>query len=126
MHDTEKENNSAIIDFFLCLALLYRLYGYITNYTRNIPHVNLVGLQPIYLPHLLLLSHISPSVSPLPPSPSRSIFVIPTLSADTHRLRFGALSVALYVILSISISRPRSHSAIPLAPSDLGRSQPAN
>lgn len=59
--------------------------------------------------HLLLLSHISLSVS------SRSIFVIPALSADTHRLRFG-LSVALYVILSISISRLRSHSAIPLAP----------
>lgn len=78
MHDTEKENNSAIIDFFLCLALLFRLYGYITNYTRNIPHVNLVGLQPIYLPHLLLLSHISPSVPPplpLPPVPSSSFLL---------------------------------------------------
>lgn len=72
--------------------------------------------------HLLLLSHISLCVSLPPPFHLRH-----SCSISWHSpAAIWGLSVALHVILSISICRPRSHSAIPLAPSDLGRSRPAN
>jgi len=100
------------------VASLDLLLDYITNYVQNILHINHVGLQPIYF--ISCSSAIFLPLSPLAPSSSFLLYQLTLTGCD---LRF---SVALYVILSISISHPRSHSAVPLAPSDLGRSRPAN
>lgn len=85
---------------------------------QNTLHINHVGLQPIYF-----ISCSSAIFLPLSPPVPSSSFLLYQLTLTGCDLGF---SVALYVILSISISHPRSHSAIPLAPSDLGRSRPAN
>lgn len=71
------------------------------------------------IPHLLFLSHISPTASPC------TIFVISTLSADTHRLRYELLSLSLSVpplYLDLSFSFDYTPSLF----SDLGRNWPAN